>query len=334
MPDPEHSSDPGTAGTTPAAVSVRDLTFTYPPPSKNTPPRTALRNVSFDIPDGDFFCILGPNGSGKSTLFKVLTTATLPPSGSLNFFGGGIDGRLREIRRGLGVVFQNPALDKKLTVSENLTCHGKLYAMAGTEIATRSDELLSILGIADRRSDPVEALSGGLARRVELAKALLHSPRLLLLDEPTTGLDPASRLEFLGLLRQIRTEDGTTIVYTTHILEEAEDCDGIMILDDGAIVASGTPAELRSEIGGELIIMTSREPSKLLDSVQRKFSLPATVVDDTVRVECDNAPALIGELLRTYEGTVDMVSFSRPSIGDVYIKKTGRRFLAKNGATS
>ncbi len=330
MPDPEQARNPeGEDG--PLALRVRNLTFTYPPPSRNARPRTALKDVSFGIPEGDFFCILGPNGSGKSTLFRVLTTATLPPSGAVSFFGNEPDGRLREIRRSLGVVFQNPALDKKLTVDENLSCHGKLYAMSAESIASRSDEILSLLGIAGRRGEPVETLSGGLARRVELAKALLHSPRLLLLDEPTTGLDPTARFEFLRLLREIRTGAGTTIVYTTHILEESEECDGILILDDGAIVASGSPTELRSEIGKELIIMQSSEPSKLLESVKQQYGLPVYRVDDTVRVECDNASALIGELLRAYEGTVDMVSFSRPSIGDVYIKKTGRRFVTNNG---
>jgi ABC-2 type transport system ATP-binding protein len=314
------------------ALSVRDLTFTYPPASKNGGPRTALKNISFEIPEGDFFCILGPNGSGKSTLFKVLSTATLPPTGSVRFFGHEVADRLRAIRSGLGVVFQNPALDKKLTVMENLSCHGRLYSMSEKAITDRSAELLSLLGIGERGGETVETLSGGLARRVELAKSLLHSPRLLLLDEPTTGLDPTARFEFLGLLRRFQAEARTTIVYTTHILEEAEECDGILILDDGDIVASGSPSDLRSDIGKELIIMKSHEPEKLLESVKKKYAFPVYQVDDTVRVECENASTVIGELLRAYEGTVDMVSFSRPSIGDVYIKKTGHQFRTGNGA--
>jgi len=313
------------------ALSVRDLTFTYPPATKTSGPRTALRNISFDIPEGDFFCILGPNGSGKSTLFKVLSTATLPPTGKVIIFGHEVGSGLRAIRAQLGVVFQSPALDKKLTVTENLSCHGRLYSMSESLITSRTAVLLELLGLRDRRADPVETLSGGLARRVELAKALLHSPRLLLLDEPTTGLDPTARFEFLELLRRFQAESGTTIVYTTHILEEAENCDGILILDDARIVASGTPAELRSEIGKELIIMKSHEPSKLFESVRTKYGFPVYQVDDTVRVECENASSLIGEMLKAYEGTVDMVSFSRPTIGDVYIKKTGHQFLDNDG---
>jgi ABC-2 type transport system ATP-binding protein len=313
------------------ALAVRDLTFRYPPASKTSPPRTALDNVSFEIPEGDFFCILGPNGSGKSTLFKVLSTATLPPSGEVKYFGHDVGDRLRDVRSRLGVVFQNPALDKKLTVTENLTCHGRLYGMTKDAISSRSGELLGLLGLRDRSDDPVETLSGGLARRVELTKALLHGPSLLLLDEPTTGLDPTARSEVLGLLRGIQKRSGTTIVYTTHILEEAEESDGILIIDDGTVVASGTPAALRSDIGRELIIMKSREPQGLFESLRAKYNLPLYRIDDTVRVECENASALLGELLRAYEGTVDMVSVSRPTIGDVYIKKTGHQFRQKNG---
>ncbi|HLB00280.1 MAG TPA: ABC transporter ATP-binding protein [Bacteroidota bacterium] len=316
------------------ALSVSGLTFVYPPASKSGRPRTALSNVSFEIGEGDFFCILGPNGSGKSTLFKVLSTATLPPSGHVMFFGHQVGEQLRLIRSQLGVVFQNPALDRKLTVKENLNCHGRLYRMPETAIRTRSAELLELLGVSDRSSEPVETLSGGLARRVELAKALLHSPRLLLLDEPTTGLDPTARAGFLGLLRRFQAGAGTTIVYTTHILEEAEDCDALLILDEGSVVASGTPGALRSEIGKELIIMKSRDPVRLLESVRKKYDLPVYRVDDAVRVECDNASAMIGELLGTYEGTVDIVTFSRPSVGDVYIKKTGHQFRSKNDTAS
>lgn len=330
MNNSDHSPTTLPDGASPA-LRVRGLTFEYPRVSKTSEPRTALRNVSFEIPEGDFFCILGPNGSGKSTLFKVLSTAMLPPSGSVHFFGLDIAERLRDIRSQMGVVFQNPALDKKLTVSENLGTHGRLYGMSEMAITSRSGELLDLLGISDRAAEPVETLSGGLARRVELAKALLHAPRLILLDEPTTGLDPTARFEFLDLLRRSRAEFGTTIVYTTHILEEAEDCDGILILDEGNIVASGTPAALRQEIGKELIIMKSHDTMKLLESVQKKYDFQVYRVEDTVRVECDNASTLIGDLLRAYEGTVDMVSFSKPSIGDVYIKKTGHQFRTRDG---
>ncbi len=314
------------------ALSVRNLSYEYPAAGKGRAARVALRGISFDVPAGDFFCILGPNGSGKSTLFRTLTTASLPAPGVVSFFETDLAaGRLRDIRAWIGVVFQNAALDKKLTVRENLTCHGRLYGMPGPSIAEKSGELLGRLGLADRSGDVVETLSGGLQRRVELAKALLHSPRILLMDEPTTGLDPTARLEFLELLRSHQRDAGTTIVYTTHILEEAETCDGLLILDEGSIVAKGTPAELKTGVGRELITMRSTEPEKLMAALSGKFDLPIYRIDDVVRVECDNASSLLPELLRAYEGTVDMVQLSRPSIGDVYVKRTGHRFRTGTG---
>ncbi len=318
-----------------AAFSVRNLSHEYPPAAKGREPRVALRDISFDIPSGHFFCVLGPNGSGKSTLFRILSTASLPGPGRVSIFGTDISsGHLREVRSRIGVVFQNPALDKKLTVRENLACHGSLYGLPGTVIARRSDELLEQLSLTDRRDDAVGILSGGLQRRVELAKALLHSPGVLLMDEPTTGLDPTARIDFLSLLRTHQRDAGTTIVYTTHILEEAEECDSLLILDDGSIVARGTPAQLRSEVGAELILMKGRDPDALLASLTASYDFPIYRIDDTIRVECNNASTLLPELLRLYGASVELVQLSRPSIEDVYVKKTGHRFRAANGGVS
>lgn len=316
------------AGNAPA-LSVRNLGFEYPPRRGRGKARSALRDVSFEVPAGHFHCILGPNGSGKSTLFRILTTSLIPPEGRVFVFGSDLaSDRLRAIRSRLGVVFQAPALDRKLTVSENLACHGALHGLPRAEIARRSGELLERLSLADRAGDAVEILSGGLQRRVELAKALLHGPDLLLMDEPTTGLDPTARMEFLDLLRRCRTDAGTTILYTTHILEEAEECDGLLILDDGRVVARGAPATLRAGVGRELIALRSRDAAALLESLSARYRHASWRVEDTVRLECDDASSLLPELLRTYGESVDMVQVSRPTIGDVYVKMTGRRFRA------
>jgi ABC-2 type transport system ATP-binding protein len=326
---------PGRANDGASALTVRDLAYEYPSTGKGRPPRLALRGISFDVPGGDFYCVLGPNGSGKSTLFRILSTATLPAPGVVSIFGRDIgSGALASVRSSIGVVFQNPALDKKLTVKENLDCHGKLYGLPGKVIAERSADLLARLSLSDRVSDPVGTLSGGLARRVELAKALIHAPRILLMDEPTTGLDPSARIEFLTVLNGYKRDAGMTIVYTTHILDEAEDCDGLLILDDGAIVAMGTPTALRAEVGGELIILRSKDPESLVSALSSKYRYPIYRADDTVRVECDDAPTLLPELLRTFGAAVDMVQVSRPSIEDVYVKKTGHRFRDRNGGVS
>jgi ABC-2 type transport system ATP-binding protein len=313
------------------ALSVRGLSYEYPSPGKGRPARLALAGISFDVGAGDFHCVLGPNGSGKSTLFRILSTAVLPAPGVVSVFGRDLGaGDLAGVRASIGVVFQSPALDKKLTVKENLACHGRLYGLASRVIAERSAALLERLSLSERASDPVGTLSGGLARRVELAKALLHGPSLLLMDEPTTGLDPSARIEFLSLLREQRREAGTTIVYTTHILDEAEECDGLIILDGGAIVANGSPAVLRAEVGRELVILRSKDPGPLAAALSAKYDLPVYRADDTVRVECDDAPTLLPELLRTFGGEVAMVQVSRPSIEDVYIKKTGHLFRGTN----
>lgn len=317
------------------ALSVRGLRYEYPSSGKGRPARPALRGISFEVKAGDFHCVLGPNGSGKSTLFRILSTASLPPPGVVSIFGRDIGADdPGPVRSSIGVVFQNPALDKKLTVTENLGCHGKLYGLPSRLIAERSAELLGRLSLADRASDPVGTLSGGLQRRVELAKALLHRPQLLLMDEPTTGLDPSARIEFLALLRSYRREAGTTIVYTTHILDEAEECDSLLILDRGAIVAYGTPSALRAEVGRELIILKARDPGALVSALSSRYPLPVYRADDTVRVECDDAPTLLPELLRAFGGDVDMVQVSRPSIEDVYIKKTGHLFRETNGGAA
>jgi ABC-2 type transport system ATP-binding protein len=326
---------PGRTNPDVPALSVRGLRYEYPSTGKGRPARLALRGISFEVQAGDFHCVLGPNGSGKSTLFRILSTASLPPPGVVSVFGGDIGSvDLGAVRASIGVVFQSPALDKKLTVTENLTCHGKLYGLSSRVIAERSADLLGRLSLSDRASDPVETLSGGLQRRVELAKALLHGPKILLMDEPTTGLDPSARIEFLSLLRTYRREAGTTIVYTTHILDEAEECDGLIILDGGAIVAYGTPAALRAEVGRELIILKAKDPVALAAALSAKYTLPVYRADDTVRVECEDAPTLLPELLRAFGGDVDMVQLSRPSIEDVYIKKTGHLFRETNGGLS
>lgn len=317
------------------ALSVRDLSYTYPPTGRGRPSRTALRGISFEVPAGAFHCILGPNGSGKSTLFRILSTSSLPAPGTVSIFGNDIGaGPLGAVRAAIGVVFQDPAVDRRLTVQENLACHGRLYGIGSREIARRTDRLLSRLSLADRARDPVGTLSGGLQRRVELAKALLHAPGILLMDEPTTGLDPTARMEFLEVLRDCRRDANTTIVYTTHILDEAEECDGLLILDDGSIVAGGAPAALRAEVGRELIILTSRDAEGLAASLAGRYPLPVYRADETVRVECDDAPALLPELLRAFGSAVRTVQISRPSVEDVYVKKTGHRFRISNGGGS
>jgi len=228
------------------SVDVEGLTHRYGE-------RTALDGVSFSVRSGEVFGLVGPNGGGKTTLFKILSTALAPSSGSARV--AGVDVRDGAVRRRIGVVFQSPSLDGKLTVGENLLHHGHLYGLSGSGLKERIGEELTRFGLKDRMGDRVEKLSGGLQRRVELAKSLLHRPEVLLLDEPSTGLDPGARRDLWDALRGLK---GVTVLLTTHLLEEAERCDRMAILHKGKIVALGEPLTLRGEIGGDVVTVRSR----------------------------------------------------------------------------
>lgn len=273
--------------------------------------------MTFEIGSGEIFGLLGPNGSGKSTLFKILSTALSPGSGGARI--GDLEIRNPEVRRHLGVVFQSPALDKKLTVGENLLCHGHLYGLSGKSLRERIDGLLMKFGLRDRAGERVEKLSGGLARRVELAKALLPGPGVLLLDEPSTGLDPGARRDLWDLLRSL---GGVTILLTTHLLEEAERCGRVGILHQGKLVALGTPDALRAEIGGEVVLLRSREPGKLAEGIRSRFGAAPEVADGTLRFSRDKGAAFAAEVAAAFPDWVDAVSVSKPSLEDVFHART------------
>lgn len=217
------------------------------------------------------------------------------------------------------MVFQSPALDKKLTVAENLLCHGHLYGLRGAELRGRIDDLLKTFGIADRAGERVEKLSGGLARRVELAKALLHRPGVLLLDEPSTGLDPGARRDLWDLLRGLRD---VTVLLTTHLLEEAERCARVGILHQGKLVALGTPDVLRGEIGGEVVTLRSRDPVRLAENVKARFGLDAERGDGTLRLSREKGAAFAAEVVAAFPELVEAVSVAKPSLEDVFHART------------
>lgn len=307
------------------AIVVEGLTHEYPS-RKSAPPRLALRDCSIAVQQGEMFGLLGPNGSGKSTLFRILTGLLKPTRGSVRVFEFNIHTHLPDIRRFIGVTFQHPSLDRKLTVAENLMHQGHLYGLRGNVLKGRVSELLIRFGMADRANDLVEHLSGGLQRRAELAKGLLHEPRLLLLDEPSTGLDPGARHEFNEYLKDLQLRDGITVMLTTHILEEAEQCDRIAILDEGKLVALGTPPELTQQIGGDVVSVLSKEPAALAQLIHEHFHTEPLVVDGVVRIERDNGHAFIPQLVEAFPGKIDSVTVSKPTLEDVFIQKTGHRF--------
>ena len=233
------------------------------------------------------------------------------------------------VRRKLGVVFQHPSLDGKLTVAENLAHHGHLYGMRGRELRDRAAASLDTLGLTARSSDLVETLSGGLQRRVELAKALLHKPELLLLDEPSTGLDPAARREFSNYLAHLREHDGVTVVLTTHYLEEAERCDRIAILDGGRIVAMAPPGELKAQVGGDVLVLHSSDAEPLQQKLLQRLKLKSQIVDGTLRIERPRAHELVREIIDGFGGEIESLSFGKPTLEDVFVHLTGHRFVTE-----
>jgi ABC-2 type transport system ATP-binding protein len=307
------------------AVVVSGLNFSYGE-------RKALDDIGFSIAHGEIFGFLGPNGGGKTTLFKVLSTLVPLQSGSATILGHDLGGDTRSVRRRLGVVFQHPSLDRKLTVSENLAHHGHLYGLMGRMLRERIASLLDRLGLATRRDDLVETLSGGLQRRVELAKALLHKPEVLILDEPSTGLDPTARREFLNHLAHLRERDSVTIVLTTHYMEEAERCDRIGVLHRGQLVAIAPPIELKTRVGGDIVVIHSRAPEMLQHKLAQRLHLKAMMVDGTLRIERPRGHELVREVVDAFPDEIDSVTFGKPTLEDVFVHLTGHRFSTDAGA--
>jgi ABC-2 type transport system ATP-binding protein len=277
------------------------------------------------------FAVLGPNGSGKSTLFRILSTVMAPTAGEVTVLGLDLRKQRQAIRHHIGVVFQHPSLDKKLTARENLQHHGHLYGLRGSDLGQRISETLARVGMSARSEELVETLSGGMQRRVELAKCLLHRPRLLILDEPSTGLDPGARREFTSYLHQLRDNDGVTVLLTTHILDEAEQCNRIAIMDQGHLVAMGTPMELKREIGGDIISVTSEHPAQLAESIRQHFDVHAQVVDRAIRIERTHGHEFIPLLVQAFPGEIESITLAKPTLEDVFIRKTGHGFWKRTG---
>lgn len=288
--------------------------------------REALHDVSFEVARGELFGLLGPNGGGKTTLLHVLATLVRPVAGSARVGGIDVVDDPAGVRRRIGMVFQSPSLDPYLTSRENLRHHGHLYGVRGRTLSTRIDESLTRLGVLDRARDLVKTLSGGLRRRVELAKGLLHRPEVLLLDEPTVGLDPGARRDLWEHLAALRRDDAVTVVVSTHSMEEAEACDRVAILDRGRLVALGSPAELESEIRGEMIALEAREPARLAEAIRERFGVEVKILDGVVRIESPDGAAFVPRLAEAFPGEIRSITVGKPTLEDVFVQRTGHRF--------
>ena len=302
-----------------AWVKVEDISFSYGD-------KKALQGVSFDIKKGDLFCVVGPNGGGKSTTFKILSTLLSPSTGFVEFWGERGDRSLRNIRSRLGVVFQSPALDKKLSVEENLFYHGRLYGLSGAPLREKTRALLERFNLADRAQEKVEKLSGGLKRRVEIAKSLLTDPHLLILDEPTTGLDPVARKEMWDYLNVLRKQTGLTIIFTTHLMDEAETSQRTLFLDQGRVLVSGTPSELKARLGGDVIALRTEDPDLLQSEIEKKFTVKVKRVDEELRIEKSDGAQFIPSLVESFPHQIQSVTLGKPTLEDLFIHLTGHRF--------
>jgi ABC-2 type transport system ATP-binding protein len=305
----------------PPAVLTANLTYSYDD-------RQALKGVNLEVPQGVMFGILGPNGSGKTTLFRILATLARPEQGTASVAGFDVVTQQSDVRRTLGVVFQSSCLDDKLTVAENLRHHGHLYGCRGQQLKERSTDLLRRLGLQDRANDQVEKLSGGLQRRMELARCLVHNPDILLLDEPTNGLDPTARNEYWKLLSEIREQHDTTVIFTTHWFEEAERTNLLAIMDEGRTVACDKPATLKAELSRDVLTIDCEDPAALAIDISAALSCEAAHVGNSVRIESESVAILLPEIQAKYAAKIHSITASRSTLEDVYVHRTGKTFDA------
>jgi ABC-2 type transport system ATP-binding protein len=319
------------------AAKIRSVGETEPLPveldrlSHNYGDRLALDNLTFAVQPAEIFGLLGPNGSGKTTLFRILSTLMVPTGGEARIQGFDVARQANQVRQQTGIVFQARSLDLKLTVAENLMHQGHLYGLRGQVLKSRSAEVLRRVGLSDRAKDYVETLSGGMQRRVELAKGLIHSPALLLLDEPSTGLDPGARRDMWQYLRTLRDQEGVSILVTTHLMEEAEHCDRLAILNQGTLVGLGSPAQLKSAIGGDVVLFdtASEEAARgLALRIGARFAVQPNVLGKTIRLERPEGHRMVTAVVEAFPGEIDGISVARPSLEDVFIQRTGHRFWA------
>ena len=284
----------------------------------------ALDDLNFQVPSREVFGILGPNGGGKTTLFRILATMLRPTAGSASVFDRDVTTESHQVRRELGVIFQTPSLDLKLTAKENLHLHGQLYGLSGSGLKKGIAHWLDRFGLASRRAERVERFSGGMRRRLELAKTLLHEPRLLLMDEPSTGLDPGAQRDLWDSLEQL---PDMSIALTTHLMNEADRCDRLGVLSEGKMLAIDTPDNLKSRISGHVITVEPiADPQLVAAQISEHFRTKTTIVDGTISWEQVDGAQTVAALGTTFGDRLRRITVAKPSLEDVFLQLTGHRF--------
>jgi ABC-2 type transport system ATP-binding protein len=301
---------------TTSAIAVTDLT-------KSFGDVQAVRGVNFSVAPGEVFGFLGPNGAGKSTTINMLCTLVKPTTGHARVAGHDVVTERDDVRRHIGLVFQDPTLDGYLTAEQNLRLHAELYGIESAVIPARMRQMLEMVDLWERRGAAVMTFSGGMRRRLEIARGLMHSPRVLFLDEPTIGLDPQTRSSIWRYIRALQESEGTTIFMTTHYMDEAEFCDRIAIMDQGEIVVLDTPEALKASVGADRVVLGTADDDATIAALRERFDIEATVAEGAVTFHVDSGEAFVPRLFAELGVPITSVSVSRPTLDDVFMRYTG-----------
>ena len=293
----------------------------------------AVRGIDLEVQHGEIFGFLGPNGAGKSTTISILCTLLTPTAGTARVAGIDVVRDPARVRQRIGLVFQDPSLDDVLTGRENLEFHAFIYSVPAAERGKRIDEMLALLQLTDRAGSQVKTYSGGMKRRLEIARGMLHQPQILFLDEPTLGLDPQTRQSIWTHLNELRDKKGITIFMTTHYMDEAEFCDRIAIIDRGQIVALGTPDELKAMVGGDVVTITSSKPDEAAKEIEGMLGVTPVRDNGSLRMEVADGKVFVPRLVRELTAPVDTVTLRRPSLDDVFLKLTGHAIRDEEAGT-
>ncbi len=298
---------------------------------------TAVDRVSFTVQRGEIFGFLGPNGAGKTTTISMLCTLLHPSGGSARIAGYDIARHPHAVRQHIGLIFQEASLDERLTGWENLQFHARLYNVPRSTFRRRAAELLEMVQLSDKAGDKVKTYSGGMKRRLEIARGLLHHPDVLFLDEPTIGLDPQTRRHIWSYLTDLRRREGTTLLMTTHYIDEAENCDRIAIIDEGSIAELDTPDNLKAHIGGDVVSLFTDDNDRAAELLKRQYGLqPREDHGERLVVESPQGSALVPKMIHTLSNenppvTVEDVRLRRPSLEDVFVHRTGHAIRDESG---